>query len=71
MLRPETRSRYRTWRRASLTYSGLSREDGRLVLRIDPSRAQLVTDLVTSDLKALAQWLGLEPAVRVAEPAES
>lgn len=57
--------------RASLTYSGLSREDGRLVLRIDPSRAQLVTDPVMGDLKALAQWLGLEPELRVAEPAES
>ena len=28
-------------------------------------------DPVTGDLKALAQWLGLEPELRVAEPAES
>ena len=51
--------------RASLTHSSLRREDGRLVLRIDPNRAQLVTDLVTGDLAALARWLELEPEVRI------
>ena len=37
------------------------------MLRFDPSRAQLLSDQVTGDLKALAQWLGLEPQVRVGE----
>jgi exopolyphosphatase/guanosine-5'-triphosphate,3'-diphosphate pyrophosphatase len=52
--------------RASLTHSALRREDGKLVLRIDPSRAQLATGPVTGDLAALARWLGLEPELRVA-----
>ena len=50
--------------------STLKKEGDRLVLRIDPGRAQLATDPVTGDFKALAQWLGLEPEVRVAETAE-
>ena len=56
--------------RVSLTTSALRREDERLVLQIDPSRAQLVTDPVTNDLRTLAQWLGLDPEVRVSEAAE-
>jgi exopolyphosphatase/guanosine-5'-triphosphate,3'-diphosphate pyrophosphatase len=54
----------------SLAASSLLKEDDRLVLRIEPSRAQLVADPVTGDLKALAQWLGLEPEVRIAEKVE-
>jgi len=56
--------------RLSLTASALTLDRDRLVLRIDPSRAQLATDPVTGDLKALAQWLGLEPEVRVSARAE-
>ena len=55
--------------RVSLLTSELRREGASLVLRFDPSRAQLLSDQVTSDLKALAQWLGLEPQVRVGERA--
>jgi exopolyphosphatase/guanosine-5'-triphosphate,3'-diphosphate pyrophosphatase len=54
----------------SLTASSLRKDGDRLVLSIDPSRAQLATDPVTGDLKALAQWLGLEPQVRISERAE-
>jgi hypothetical protein len=39
------------------------------VLWFDPARAQLASDPVLGDLKALGQWLGLEPEVRVGEPA--
>ncbi|HEY6814114.1 MAG TPA: Ppx/GppA family phosphatase [Croceibacterium sp.] len=56
--------------RMSLMSSALRREDERLVLWIDPARAQLVTDPVTNDLRNLAQWLGLEPEVRVGEATE-
>ncbi len=51
--------------RQSLMASALTRDDGRLILWIAPSHAQLATDPVTGDLKALAQWLGLDPEVRV------
>jgi exopolyphosphatase/guanosine-5'-triphosphate,3'-diphosphate pyrophosphatase len=51
----------------SLAASALKTDGDRLVLWIDPSRAQLVTDPVTSDLKALSQRLGLAPEVRVSE----
>jgi exopolyphosphatase/guanosine-5'-triphosphate,3'-diphosphate pyrophosphatase len=53
--------------RVSLMTSELRRENGTLVLWFDPSRAQLLSDQVRGDLKALAQWLGLEPEVRVGE----
>jgi exopolyphosphatase/guanosine-5'-triphosphate,3'-diphosphate pyrophosphatase len=56
--------------RLSLTASALQKTDDRLILWIDPSRAQLATDPVTGDLKALAQWLGIEPEVRISEKAE-
>ena len=56
--------------RQSLTASALRKSDDRLTLWIDPARAQLAADPVTGDLKALAQWLGLEPEVRVSGPAE-
>jgi exopolyphosphatase/guanosine-5'-triphosphate,3'-diphosphate pyrophosphatase len=57
--------------RVSLLTSELRREDGRLVLWFHPSRAQLASDNVTSDLKALAQWLGLEAEIAVGEKMES
>lgn len=53
--------------RVSLLSSALTREDGRLVLWFDPARAQLASDIVANDLKALAQWLGVEPEIRVGE----
>lgn len=55
--------------RASMLTSRLSREDGKLVLWLDQSRAELASDHVTSDLKALASWLGCEPDLRIGEPA--
>jgi exopolyphosphatase/guanosine-5'-triphosphate,3'-diphosphate pyrophosphatase len=59
--------------RLSLASSELRREDGALVLRVDPARAQLLSDQVSGDLKALAQWLALEPQIRVGgrTPAEA
>jgi exopolyphosphatase/guanosine-5'-triphosphate,3'-diphosphate pyrophosphatase len=56
--------------RQSLMASALARDGDRLVLSLAPSHVQLATDPVTGDLKALAQWLGLDPEVRVAENAE-
>jgi exopolyphosphatase/guanosine-5'-triphosphate,3'-diphosphate pyrophosphatase len=55
--------------RVSLTSTQLRREGDSLVLRFDPSRAQLRCEQVDSDLKALAQWLGLKPEVRIGEKA--
>ena len=59
--------------RASMLSSELRREGDRLVLQFDPARAQLVSDQVQGDLKALAQWLGAEPSLKVgdAAPAEA
>lgn len=55
--------------RAPLMASSLAADDGRLILRIERSRASLVTPSpVMSDLKALAQWLGLEHEVQIGEP---
>ena len=51
--------------RASMLTSRLSREDGRLVLWLDHDREQLAADNVRSDLKTLADWLGLESALRI------
>ncbi|MEO6387681.1 MAG: Ppx/GppA family phosphatase [Croceibacterium sp.] len=51
--------------RTSLVSSELRRNDEELTLWIQPERAQLVSDQVTGDLKALAQWLGLEPNLRI------
>lgn len=50
---------------ASLMGSALKREGDKLVLCVEPDRAQLASDGVTGDLKSLAQWLGLEPEFRV------
>jgi exopolyphosphatase/guanosine-5'-triphosphate,3'-diphosphate pyrophosphatase len=55
--------------RASLMNSALAREGDRLILWIAESHAALATDLVAADLKALAQWLGLEPTIRLSGPA--
>ncbi len=51
--------------RASMLTSRLMREDGKLVLWLDPSRAALASDPVTADLKALAEWLGCTPELRI------
>jgi exopolyphosphatase/guanosine-5'-triphosphate,3'-diphosphate pyrophosphatase len=56
--------------RVSLLTSQLRREDGRLVLWIHPTRAQLASDQVLGDLRVLAQWLDLEPALRISERAQ-
>lgn len=57
--------------RVSLLTSELCRKGDRLVLWFDPSRAQLASDQIMGDLKALAQWLGLEPALEIGEKATS
>jgi exopolyphosphatase/guanosine-5'-triphosphate,3'-diphosphate pyrophosphatase len=54
----------------SLGASSLARQDDKLILWIDPSHAALAADPVTGDLKALGQWLGLEPEVRIGKPGE-
>ena len=54
--------------RISLLTSSLSRSEGRLELWLDASRAQLATDTVLADLKALASWLGLEHDLRTGSP---
>lgn len=57
--------------RVSLLTSELCRKGDRLVLWFDPSRAQLASDQIMGDLKALAQWLGLEPTLEIGEKATS
>ncbi|WP_052208105.1 Ppx/GppA family phosphatase [Croceibacterium mercuriale] len=51
----------------SLMTSTLRREGGRLVLRVDPARAALAAGPVLGDLRNLAQWMGLEHELRIAE----
>jgi exopolyphosphatase/guanosine-5'-triphosphate,3'-diphosphate pyrophosphatase len=51
--------------RASMLTSRLLREDNTLVLWLDPSRAQLASDSVTSDIKTLAEWIGCTPELRI------
>ena len=53
--------------RASMLTSRLLREADRLVLWLDPSRAALASEHVTTDLKALADWLGCAPELRFGE----
>ena len=53
--------------RASMLTSRLLREDDRLVLWLDHSRAALASEHVTTDLKALADWLGCTPELRIGE----
>jgi exopolyphosphatase/guanosine-5'-triphosphate,3'-diphosphate pyrophosphatase len=57
--------------RVSLLTSELRRNGDRLVLWLHPSRAQLASDNVASDLKTLAQWLGLEADISIGEKLES
>ncbi|MFC4256750.1 Ppx/GppA family phosphatase [Altererythrobacter xixiisoli] len=55
--------------RVSLSSSALRRDENRLILRVDPVRAALVSDLVRNDCKALGQWLGLQHEIVFAEAA--
>jgi exopolyphosphatase/guanosine-5'-triphosphate,3'-diphosphate pyrophosphatase len=60
--------------RQSLMASALTREGDSLILWLAPSHAPLAADPATGDLKALAQWLGLDHEVRISdrfEPAGS
>jgi len=57
--------------RVSLLTSKLRREDGRLVLWVDASRAELACGPVEGDLKVLAQWLGLGHELRIGEAADA
>lgn len=56
--------------RASMLTSSLSRSNGTLTLWLDKSREQLASEHVTADLKALAQWLGCEPELRIGQRVE-
>lgn len=56
--------------RASMLTSRLSREDGKLLLWLEESRAQLMSQLVEDDLVALAGWLGCEAELHIGEPLE-
>ncbi|MDP4575670.1 Ppx/GppA family phosphatase [Qipengyuania sp. G39] len=49
--------------RESLSHSSLRRENGALVLRLDPERAALAAGPVETELQRLADWLGLEAKV--------
>ncbi|TIX49610.1 Ppx/GppA family phosphatase [Alteraurantiacibacter aquimixticola] len=57
--------------RTSMLTSHLSREDGQLTLWLDKSRAELASEHVVSDLKALADWLGCAPDLRISEDRDS
>ncbi|MFT4027259.1 MAG: exopolyphosphatase [Novosphingobium sp.] len=46
-----------------LAGSSLTRQGGKLVLAAKPAYRALVTETVEKDLRSLAAWLGLEPAV--------
>jgi exopolyphosphatase/guanosine-5'-triphosphate,3'-diphosphate pyrophosphatase len=52
--------RFAAGSQVSLMTSRLERREGSLVLQVEPARAQMISDNVESDLKALAQWLGLK-----------
>jgi hypothetical protein len=49
--------------RESLSHSALRRENGSLVLQLDPERAALAAGPVETELERLADWLGLEARV--------
>ncbi len=51
--------------RESLSHSRLLRENGALVLQLDPERAALAAGPVGSELSMLADWLGLEAKISV------
>ncbi|MEO6041125.1 MAG: Ppx/GppA family phosphatase [Croceibacterium sp.] len=57
--------------RVSLLTSQLRLDANELVLWIHPTRAQLASDQVLSDLKALARWLEVEPRLEVSDRAEA
>lgn len=50
---------------ASLLCSDLERERNKLVLRLDPDRVHMASGAVMGELKTLAEWLGLEPDLRI------
>ena len=54
--------------RVSLLSSRLRRRGDRLVLWVEEARAELAAGPVESDLKTLAQWLGLDHALLIGEP---
>jgi exopolyphosphatase/guanosine-5'-triphosphate,3'-diphosphate pyrophosphatase len=54
--------------RNSLMASGLIRENDRFVLWIEEDHAQLAGGQTQADLKALAQWYGLEHEIRIGRP---
>ncbi len=53
--------------RVSMISSALIRKKRRLILRLDPSRAPLGNYPVTKDLEILANFLALEPKVKIGE----
>lgn len=53
--------------RASLSNSALKRKKRKLELRLDQSRAALAAGPVEEELAILANWLGLEPRIKVTE----
>jgi exopolyphosphatase/guanosine-5'-triphosphate,3'-diphosphate pyrophosphatase len=53
--------------RVSLMTSSLERREDKLILWLDESRAQLASDSVHGDLKALARWLDCDHELRVGE----
>lgn len=55
--------------RTSLLTSSLTRDDDQLLLWLDESRQQLATDVVRSDLKSLAEWMGLAHDLRIGDVA--
>lgn len=57
--------------RASVLTSNLDRQNDRLVLWVEESRADLVSDSVVSDLDKLAQWLGCTSEVRIGKEKET
>ena len=51
--------------RTSMLTTRLSRENDKLLLWLDESRAQLASETVVSDLERLAQWLGCTSELRI------
>lgn len=49
----------------SLMSSALKRDGDRLILCLEENRAQLASDIVANDLKALANWMGLAHEIRI------
>ena len=55
--------------RASMLTSRLMREDDRIVLWLEESRAQLASEQVRSELESLGRWLGCAAQLRIGESA--